>query len=58
MKQYPVSLFMFDALYVDGKDLTREPYPARRKALEKAIKKEGKAKRRRKETRISRSKNA
>jgi len=39
MKQYPVSLFMFDALYVDGKDLTREPYPARRKALEKAIKK-------------------
>ena len=35
--QYPVSLFMFDALYVGGKDLTREPYPVRRKALEKAI---------------------
>jgi DNA ligase 1 len=35
--QYPVSLFMFDALYVDGKDLTRELYPVRRKALEKAI---------------------
>jgi len=38
MEQYPVSLFMFDALYVDGKDLTLEPYPVRRKALEEAIK--------------------
>ena len=37
MEEYPVSLFMFDALYVDGKDLTLEPYPIRRKALEKAI---------------------
>jgi len=37
MEQYPVSLFMFDALYVDGKDLTREAYPTRRKALEKLI---------------------
>ena len=37
MNQYPVSLFMFDALYIDGKDFTREPYPIRRKALEKAI---------------------
>ncbi len=37
MKQYPVSLFMFEALYVNGKDLTQEPYPTRRKALEKAI---------------------
>lgn len=37
MNQYPVSLFMFDALYVDGKDLTCEPYPTRRKALEKGI---------------------
>lgn len=37
MGEYPVSLFMFDALYVDGKDLTLEPYPVRRKALEKAI---------------------
>ncbi|NLE04656.1 MAG: ATP-dependent DNA ligase, partial [Crenarchaeota archaeon] len=35
--QYPVSLFMFDALYIDGKDLTQEPYPARRKALENVI---------------------
>ena len=36
---YPVSLFMFDALYVDGQDFTHEPYPARRKALEKALSK-------------------
>lgn len=38
MEEYPVSLFMFDALYVDGKDLTLEPYPVRRGALEKAVK--------------------
>jgi DNA ligase-1 len=38
MKQYPVSLFMFDALYVDGKDLTLGAYPLRRALLEKAIK--------------------
>jgi DNA ligase-1 len=37
MQEYPVSLFMFDALYIDGKDLTLDPYPIRRKALEKAI---------------------
>ena len=37
MEKYPVSLFMFDALYVEGKDLTLEPYPIRRKALEKAF---------------------
>jgi DNA ligase-1 len=37
IEEYPVSLFMFDALYVDGEDLTLEPYPIRRKSLEKAI---------------------
>jgi len=37
MKEYPVSLFMFDALYVDGKDLTLEPYPVRRKYLNEII---------------------
>jgi len=37
MKEYPVSLFMFDALFVDDKDLTLEPYPTRRETLEKAI---------------------
>jgi DNA ligase-1 len=35
--QYPVSLFMFDALYVDGLDFTREPFLKRREALEKAL---------------------
>ena len=38
MEQYPVSLFMFEALYVDGKDLTLDAYPARRKALETTLK--------------------
>jgi DNA ligase-1 len=38
VEDYPVSLFMFEALYVDGRDLTLESYPVRRKALEKAIK--------------------
>jgi len=37
MEEYPVSLFMFDTLYVDGKDLTLKPYPVRRRALEEAI---------------------
>ena len=37
MQQYPVSLFMFDALYVDGRDLTLEAYPARRKMLEETL---------------------
>jgi len=37
MEEYPVSLFMFDVLYVDGKDLTLEPYPVRRQHLGKII---------------------
>jgi DNA ligase-1 len=37
IEDYPVSLFTFEALYVDGKDLTLEPYPLRRKILEKTI---------------------
>jgi DNA ligase-1 len=37
IEQYPISLFPFDALYVDGKDLTTLPFPQRRKALEKII---------------------
>ena len=37
MEKYPISLFMFDALYIDGKDLTLEPYPIRRRNLEKII---------------------
>ncbi len=35
--EYPVSLFVFDALYVDGRDLTIEPYPVRHKILEEII---------------------
>jgi DNA ligase 1 len=38
IKDYPISLFAFDALYVDQKDLTQEPFPQRRKKLEKMIK--------------------
>jgi len=37
IEEYPVSLFMFDVLYADGKDLTLEPYPIRHKALERII---------------------
>jgi DNA ligase-1 len=44
MEQYPVTLFMFDALYVDGKDLTLDAYPVRREALEKAIKEKDRVK--------------
>jgi DNA ligase 1 len=39
ISQYPVSLFMFDALFVDGKDYTQEPYLKRREALEKTLEK-------------------
>jgi DNA ligase 1 len=39
IEQYPISLFPFDLLYVDGRDLTLEPQPLRRKELEKIIKK-------------------
>jgi DNA ligase-1 len=42
MEQYPVSLFMFDALLVDDRDLTLEAYPVRRRALEKTISKSSK----------------
>lgn len=37
VSEYPVSLFVFDVLYVDGKDLTLEPYPVRHKVLEEII---------------------
>jgi DNA ligase-1 len=39
IEDYPVSVFMFEALYVDGKDLTLKPYPTRRKILEKVVEK-------------------
>jgi DNA ligase-1 len=37
MEEYPISLFMFDALYINRKDLTLEPYPIRRRNLESII---------------------
>ncbi len=38
MEDYPVVLFLFDILYLDGEDLTVRPYPERRSILEKVIK--------------------
>ncbi len=37
-EDYPVHLILFDCLYLDGKDLTNEPYEKRRKRMKKAIK--------------------
>jgi DNA ligase-1 len=37
MEEYPVSLFMFDVLYVDGKDYTLEPFLTRRRKLEQIV---------------------
>jgi DNA ligase-1 len=34
----PTSLFLFDCLYVDGKDLTQKPYTVRRAQLEAIVK--------------------
>ncbi|MEM4463302.1 MAG: ATP-dependent DNA ligase [Fervidicoccaceae archaeon] len=38
MKEVPVKVFLFDVLYLDGRDLTNEILPKRREALEKIIK--------------------
>jgi len=37
IEEYPVSLFAFDVLLADGKDLTLKPYSIRHKTLEKTI---------------------
>ena len=37
MAEHPIILFMFDVLYVDGKDLTLQPYHVRHDYLEKVI---------------------
>lgn len=37
MQEYPVSLFIFDVLRVEGRDLTLEPHPIRHQFLEKII---------------------
>ncbi len=36
-EEFPVHLILFDCLYLDGKDLTNEPYEERRGYLKKAI---------------------
>ncbi len=38
IEKYPVSLFVFDVLYVDGEDLTLKPYPHRHEVLRKIVK--------------------
>jgi DNA ligase-1 len=38
IKKIPVRLFLFDLLYVDGKTIMGESYPARRKRLEDIVK--------------------
>lgn len=35
--EYPVALVLFDLLFADGTDFTREPYPRRRAALVQAV---------------------
>jgi DNA ligase-1 len=35
-EEIPVTVFLFDLLYIDGRDLTKTPYPQRRKALVQA----------------------
>jgi DNA ligase-1 len=44
MEAYPISLFLFDVLYVDGKDLTQQTYPIRHKHLEEVIEESGNVK--------------
>jgi DNA ligase-1 len=36
-EEYPVALYFFDILYVDGEDMTTKPFLERRKMLEKVI---------------------
>ncbi len=37
MEEYPISLYIFDMLYADGKDYTLESYPTRREKLKEII---------------------
>lgn len=38
MEEYPVSLFLFDSLFIDGKNLIKESYPKRREELVRIVK--------------------
>ncbi|MEW6748112.1 MAG: ATP-dependent DNA ligase [Candidatus Micrarchaeota archaeon] len=40
-EEFPLHAFVFDILYLDGKDMTAEPYLKRRKAIEKLFKGKG-----------------
>lgn len=37
MREVPVAVFLFDALYVDGEDLTSKPLPERRRRLKEIV---------------------
>jgi DNA ligase-1 len=37
MEKFPIAVFLFECLYVDGEDLTLEPYEARRSRLEEVV---------------------
>ena len=37
MEMYPVNVFLFDLLYVDGESMLERPYPERRKRLEEVV---------------------
>ncbi len=39
MEEYPVSLYLFDLIYLDGVDYTTKPYVERRKKLEEIVQK-------------------
>ncbi len=38
IEEYPVVLFLFDIIYLNGEDLTTKTYPERREILEKTVK--------------------
>lgn len=38
MEEVPISIYLFDCLYIDGEDLTLKPYPERRRRLEEIVK--------------------
>jgi len=40
-KEFPMNVFVFDLIYLDGKDLTNAPYKERRAAIKKLFKKRG-----------------
>lgn len=37
MEKFPIAVFLFECLYLDGEDLTLQPYPVRRKRLQETV---------------------